>query len=407
MSRQLLLAFKFANLLMFSLISWACSKHSSGGGSARLCGGASGSDRLNGLTWLSGSPTQANVVCHIQNQSADVLLSLDPESRDPILFRDFQLNRHILVERFSGVTARPSRVTWFSEFGQFLGQRGQWPQNVYGLTVISSDEAIVSGFDAGVLLNVHWSNESFAEAKSDPVRLSFDPTQVHPVHTLSNGSWLAAIDNGYDLTKYVATDAKAIVFERSQANSIKVSKVISDSESPSGRTCQNAFQTLPLSRSEVILSCNPQYFGAVLGAHVNLYKVSLQSDGSLQVKELLRRDGADVQRIDLWGVDSERSRAFVAFKKTTATDYEGQLESAGWVNLTTLELSLEKRFSGPIHALAGGTVFVSACRYDAEGCRSGQFVLIDGSAPWQSQSKIETLTLAPELPFLSFAQDLR
>ncbi len=388
----------------FLLGALGCSRAATPDIVSNACGGAGISAKFEGLTWLAGSPTQANILCGIRQQSVRILMSLDPESRDPILFRDTQSAYHLLVERFSGRQARPSRLTWFAESGERLGQRGDWPQNVYGISLSAPDAAIVTGFDSGVVQQVGWKTESFAQPSSAALNLS-DDGSVRPIHVLNRDSWLAVIDNGYDLVRFAAKDARIYSFKISDGMEQKSSAVIRDSQT--GRACLNAFQSFSLSRSRVLLSCNPQYFGPASGQSVSVFDVSLDDAGVTSTRELVHFDGAEIQKIDIFGTDSSSEHVFLGYKKTTSNDYEGQIASSGWLSLKTGQWIPETRFAGPVQILAGDKGLVVACRTKTDKCSPGEFLHVSGGQPISAEATLEKLPLSPELPFLSFAQDVR
>lgn len=368
------------------------------------CGQSVGSASVDGFIWLAGSPTQANGLCEIRQQQPRLLLALDPESRDPQLFNDQKSGRSVLVERFSGRQARPSRVTWFSSQGEKLGQRGDWPQNVYGISLTDAGDALVTGFDFGVLQRIQWQGAEFATPSSSELRIDAG-TSVHPIHTLSEQNWFAVVDNGYDLTKYTALEAKVFVF-RAGTNPV-LTKTVELTDPQSGIKCRNAFQTLAISSSEVLVSCNPQYFGPKSGETVAAFKVTLEETGDVSVREMVHFDGNDIQRIDLWGVDVSQQFAFFGYKKTTIDNYEGTVARAGWMKVDDLTWIPEQRFAGPVHWLASGSGSVVACSADSQECSKGQFIYLSSKQPWSSPAIIQKLELNPELPFLSFAHELR
>jgi hypothetical protein len=371
-----------------------------------FCGGSSGNSKVAGLSWLAGSPSQANVLCSIASQgNARVAFSLDPESRDPLLFRDNKSAVDLLVERFSGRQSRPSRITWFSFEGEKRGQRGDWPRNVYGVNLLSPAEAVVTGFDEGEIQLVNWQSESFASPGATVASLSQEVV-AHPVQTLANNGWFAVIDNGYDLVRYAAKESKVFIFDKNKQRQPPVSEM-GVTDPATGGTCLNAFQSLSISSSEILLSCNPQYFGPAAGNRVALFRVELKPDGQVQSRELVHFDGAEIQRIDLWGLDSASEQAFVGYKKTGMNDYEGVVANSGWIDLRSGKLKSESRFAGPMHNLSNGNGSVVFCLSESQSCSRGQFIFIEGQESQSENSIVTRLDLRPVLPFLSFAQELK
>jgi hypothetical protein len=371
---------------------------------SNLCGGSAGSGQLDGLTWLAGSPAQANVLCQVKRSAGRILQALDPESRDPLLFQDSQSSFQLLVERFSGRQSRPSRLTWFSAGGERLGQRGDWPQNVYGISAISSETAVVAGFDFGVIQRVDWKAETFALPLENVFSLA-QGSDVRPVHVLSAESWLAVIDNGYDLIRYTAKDA--MVYPVRQDNGFDEGDAVFVRDPRTNSSCRNAFQTYPLTRSRVLLSCNPQYFGPEVGQAVALFEVNLQSDGTISSRELVRFDGAEIQRIDIFGADISSGFVFLGYKKTSADDYDGKIVSSGWLNLNNGEWISEDRFAGPFIQLGPNKGSVVACRTATPKCGAGQFLHLGGAQPWSPDVTLTVSALNPEVPFLSFAHEIK
>jgi hypothetical protein len=370
----------------------------------RLCGGPVGNNKLDGLTWLAGSPTQNNILCEVREQKARIVQSLEPDSRDPILFQDSSLGLHILVERFSGRQSRPSRMTWFSADGQRKGQRGDWPENAYGINLAASGEALVAGFDFGVLQKVAWQEAQFASPQAEPVKVD-GGNGVHPVHILSRGNFIAVIDNGFNLSTFKAVDAK--IFLRDQSSGTTGFDSFKIADSTAGVSCLNVFQSLAISSAEVLVSCNPQYFGAARGETVALFKISIAESGELKMRTLVSFDGADVQRIDLLGLPAGGQRVFVAYKNTRIDDYEGTIFKSGWLDLDGGDFLIEERFAGPLKRLSGSNKFAVACAADYGVCKRGKFLFVGGAQPWDAAAAVEPVSLQPELPFLSFAQELR
>lgn len=403
MNRPPLIKFLAACMPLFFLL--ACARQNNAGLRENLlCGDRVENDRLDGLTWLAGSPTQNNILCEVRQQKTRIVQSLEPDSRDPLLFRDSLLGLHILVERFSGRQSRPSRLTWFSADGQRKGQRGDWPENAYGINLAASGEALVAGFDFGVLQKVAWQESQFASPQADPVKLA-GGGGVHPVHILSRGDFIAVVDSGFDLSTFKAVDAKVFLKVKSSEKTAFDSFKMTDSNS--GLSCLNAFQVMPISTSEVLISCNPQYFGAARGETVALFKIALGESGELTMRALASFDGADVQRIDLLGMSAGGQRAFVAYKNTKIDDYEGKIFKTGWLDLDGGDFLIEERFSGPLKRLSGSNKYAVACSADYGACKRGHFLFVGGAEPWDGAAAVELFGLRPELPFLSFAQELR
>ena len=371
---------------------------------SNLCGGSVGSSALDGLSWVAGSPTQPNVLCQVQQSKASIIYALEPESRDPVLFDDPQSSFQLLVERFSGRQSRPSRVTWFSSGGERLGQRGDWPQNVYGISRLSTDNAIVAGFDFGVIQQVGLNLQTFAAPKEKPFSLSAEGP-ARPVHLLSNDVWLAAIDNGYDLIRF--KPEVAMIFQVSSVNGLERRQATPVKDNRTGGTCENAFQAFALTKSSVLLSCNPQYFGPAAGQSVALFEVSLASDGEVLSRELVRLSGTEVQKIEIFGTDNNNEHVFLGYKTTTKEDYNGALLRAGWMNLLSGEWIPEVRFAGPLRQLGQGRGSVVACQFTSSKCQAGRFLHLIGNSPWSPEISSSLALLSPELPFLSFAQDIK
>lgn len=370
-----------------------------------LCGGVASVSQVEGLTWLAGSPTQANVLCEVRGQRARIALSLEPESRDPLLFREPIQNRNLLLERFSGKQACPSRLTWFSSLGEKIGQRGDWPQNTYGVNLSKNESAFVTGFDGGVIQRVSWRTENFAEPLQPAASIEIpEGGKSNPIHTLNNDTWFAVIDNGYDLVRFQPKESKIFLFQDS--SSPEKTQVFPVADETSGAKCMNAFQSVALSASDVLLSCNPQYFGPAASNRVAVFHVSLRSGGRIEVREIVHFDGAEIQRIDLWGLDSPKENLFVSYKNTAVNNYEGSIARSGWINLKTLVFKNESRFAGPLHLLGNSTGFVVACQKSLDRCSKGQFLFVEGAQPWRDEASLRVLELNPQLPFLSFPQEI-
>lgn len=371
---------------------------------SNVCGGSAGSDVLDGLTWIAGSPVQANVLCQVKQSEGTLVQALDPESRDPLLFFDEENSIQLLVERFSGRQSRQSRVSWFSMSGERIGQRGDWPQNVYGINMLSNESAVVSGFDYGVFQKVSRKAGTFAAPEGAEFALSSE-AQVRPVHLLTSKSWIAAIDNGYDLISYRPEEVKIYVVGNAQGAERRDAAPVKDIQT--GVSCKNAFQAHALTRSRVLLSCNPQYFGPSEGQTVAVFDVSLSPDGSVSAKELVHFDSAEVQRIDIFGSDRDNTFVFLGYKATSKDNYSGKLMRAGWLGLSGGDWIPEDRFSGPLAHLAEGRGSVVACQADSGQCQSGQFLHLSGSSLRQKDISLRAVSMSAEIPFLSFAQEIK
>ena len=59
------------------------------------------------------------------------------------------------------------------------------------------------------------------------------------------------------------------------------------------------------------MSCNPQYFGPLAGEFVTLFEVELTAQGNFNARKLLSRASDDIQRIDVWGINSKADEVFV------------------------------------------------------------------------------------------------
>lgn len=372
-----------------------CENGSNGAGkNESACGTGQFTSEANGLFWILGTPTTANILCSVQSNELKLVQTLNPESRDPLLLHDSATGQTLLVERFSGRTARPTRATWYSSSGEVLTQRGDWPQNVYNVMRISQAHGVVTGFDFADLRKFIWSGSEVSVTGNS--ESTIQPLgKFNPILTLKNGEWFAAIDGGYDLIKFNAKDAKALVFREGGSAGSVVEKTVSDSSH--GMTCKNAFQTVALNNSKAILSCNPQYFGPLAGEFVTLFEVELTAQGNFNARKLLSRVSDDIQRIDLWGINSKADEVFVGFKKTTPDDYQGKVVESGWVSLADGRYAVDNRFQGPVRALASGG-FIYACQSNSEACRVGDVAVVDEN---RSQAKIQSPEFS--LPFFSFA----
>ncbi|MBM3382605.1 MAG: hypothetical protein FJY29_09225 [Betaproteobacteria bacterium] len=363
--------------------------------SSSVCGNAPAPSVLNGLFWLIGEPTGANVLCSVQEGSFRSVQVLAPESRDPILLNDSTTEQKLLVERFSGASARPSRATWFAASGAVIMQRGDWPQNAYSVNRISASQAVVTGFDFADLRRFSWSG-----AQSEPLALGeplLQLNRVNPILTLRRGEWLATLDAGFDLQKFIPRTAKAVVFSEASSGN---QKEILLRDSIQNLDCKNAFQFLLVSQSSAVVSCNPQYFGAVEGETVGVFIVELSAQGDVVTRALLSRRANQVQKIDLWGLSPSGERVFVGLKQTKFDDYNGKILESGWIALQSAEFAPETRFAGPISALSTST-FVCACQRDSTSCQEGEFLALN-----ESSGAIARVRPASSLPFLSFATDI-
>lgn len=361
--------------------------------SSQICGTGQPFSELDGLFWLLGSPTTGNVLCTSSAGEFKVVQVLDPVSRDPILMQDQQSGQILLVERFSGPAARPSRASFFAPNGTLLFERGDWPQNTYSVLRTSAINGIITGFDFAELRDFSWSSSEISMFGS--LGDFFKTLQkTNPVFTLKNGDWMALVDGGYDLQTFKALDSRAYLFD-SKSPAARPSQIVLN-DFLSGKTCKNLFQFMVLTNSSAVISCNPQYFGAVENEILNVFHLELTTEGELKVRNILSKQSSEVQRIDLWGQDSIRSRVFVGLKSTSVDDFQGKLMAAGWLNLSSGQWTPESRFAGPTYALPGGQL-LSSCHHETSSCRIGDFAL---SRPDSADIKI----IRPEfsLPFLSF-----
>ncbi|MEN9529291.1 MAG: hypothetical protein RI932_1164 [Pseudomonadota bacterium] len=366
------------------------------GEKSSVCGSGEASSFLDGLFWLNGEPTSANVVCSVQGGQYRTVQILAPDSRDPILLNDRATKQKLLVERFSGSTARPSRATWVDSSGEIVTQRGDWPQNVYSVIRVSASQALVTGFDFADLRRFVWASEQ-SESLGFTEPLQLQTSDIHPILTLRSGAWMATLDAGFDLQKFLPKTARAFVFQEDIPES---RREIMLADTQQRLECKNAYQFLQLSNSRALLSCNPQYFGAVDGEQVGVFSVELSEQGELLVRSLLTRASNQVQKIDLWGVSPSGERAFVGLKQTRYDDYSGKVLESGWLSWRDGAFTPENRFAGPIAVLSSSS-FVCSCERDTEICRNGEFLAVD-----ESKGRNVRIPRDSSLPFLSFAVDI-
>lgn len=378
---------------MIGVLVQGCIRSSFEAPDGNVCGAAQSRVDLNGLYWLLGTPTGASTLCSIQDGRFKLVKVLDPESRDPLLMQDALTDQLILIERFSSRFAKPTRASWYSGSSGLLTQHGDWPQNTYSVMRISSSSGIATGFDFAEVRQFNWSETNPAQVG----KLNDFSTKIsksNPILTLKNGSWMAVLDGGYDLQSFTPILAKAFVFNTEEKDFIPVEIKIQDVEV--GLTCKNAFQSLLQSNSKAIVSCNPQYFGAVDGETLGVFQLELTSSGEVRVRNLISRGSKEIQRIDLWGFDFKINRVFVGLKLTTVDDFNGTLASAGWITVEDAGWKEESRVTGPFRALPSG-LFVFACQHESPFCKQGEFVVLD-------ESRSEWSVIRPEflLPFHSF-----
>jgi hypothetical protein len=387
----------FGSLLLAVLLFSGCdARQKDAQEQSSVCGKGKASSALNGLFWLMGEPTGANVLCSVQGGEYRSVQVLAPESRDPILLKDISTKQTLLVERFSGSAARSSRATLYAPTADVLMQRGNWPQNVYSVLRVSDSQAIVTGFDFADLRRFNWSNNQ-SEALIVSEAPLFQPSQLNPILTLRRGEWLATVDSGFDLKRFSAKTVRALVFREAAPETLNEKKLV---DSKQNLECQNAFQFLLLSSSSAIVSCNPQYFGAVEGEKVGVFHIELAEQGELVVRALLSRNANEVQKIDLWGLSPSGESVFVGLKRTTVDDYNGTIVQSGWISWRDGAFTSESRFAGPVSALSAGS-FVCSCQQDSESCGAGDFLLVDEASVTRTLLRREST-----LPFLSFAVDI-
>ena len=355
------------------------------------CGSGNAPSQLNGLFWLLGEPTSANVLCSVQNSEFKQVYVLEPDSRDPLLFDDELTGRTLLIERFSGQKARLSRATWFSPEGVQLSQFGDWPQNTYAALRLSDDEGLATGFDFGQVRRFLMSRNSDASlGRLSESEMSF--SSFNPIVTLHNGSWLALIASGFDLKTFSANEAQVM---RVSDGSLHPDGLVSIADATQGVQCKNAFQTLQLSNAQVILSCNPQYFGPDAKEVVAVFDVELMSNGELKIRKLHSESGSDVQRIDLLG-QLNRQEVLLGMKVTTTDDYTGKFVRSAIVSPEDLQLRDRDDARGPTTKTKLGNR-VTYCVETSLLCKQDEFLLseMDGS----SASNVNP---SFSLPFLSF-----
>lgn len=360
--------------------------------SGHLCGSGEAAEALNGLFWLLGEPGQANVLCQVHEKTFQQVMVLEPDSQDPILFQDDKTGNVLLVERFSGSAARPSRATWFRSNGAQRSQWGDWPQNTYGVLRLSDTEGLATGFDLAQLNRIQMSgadDSSLGKSFAEPVSFS----DFQPIVTLTNGSWLALVDSGFDLTRFEAQTAKAMTVRASDLTS-EAPRSVSDPITK--QECKNAFQTQLISPSKVVLSCNPQYFGPVANELVSVFEVELLSTGELKFHSLFAADGRDIQKVDLLGV-SGQNEVLMATMQTTPDDYKGRFVQVGFLSLTDAQFVEFSAARGPVALTqAGRRVFY--CQEASERCEQGEFY-VAGTPQGGGSSVNPNFTR----PFLSFA----
>lgn len=373
--------------LFFSL--FACAREGGFETAPQHCGAGNAPSRLNGLFWLLGEPTSAHVLCTVQDSQFKQVYVLEPDSRDPLLFQDELTHNVLVVERFSGSSARPSRATWFSADGVQLTQIGDWPQNTYSALRLSEVEGVATGFDLGQLRRFFMSASAGSLlGKVTENQKSF--ANFNPIVTLQSGAWLALISSGFDLTTFSANEAQVM---RVSEVGIHPDGMVSVADASA--RCKNAFQTLQLSNARVILSCNPQYFGPVPGEFVAVFEVELLASGELKIRKIHAENGADVQRIDLFG-ELGANEVFFGMKQTTSDDYAGRVVRSVRVRLDSLQLVDFDDARGPL-ALTKAGERVVFCEGTTQLCARGElFVSQTDSAP--------SVSVNPKfsLPFLSF-----
>lgn len=387
---------RFLAVISLVLCLIACTLSGESQVNAQQCGSGQAPERLSGLFWLLGEPGKANVLCSVQGNEFRQVYVLEPDSRDPLLLEDKLTQRILLIERFSGSAARPSRATWFSPAGEQLSQSGDWPQNTYAALRLSDSEGLATGFDLAQI-------QHFLMPRSQDVSLGqltekqFLFPNFNPIVTLQNGAWLALISSGFDLLDFSAKEAQVMRVSEGKPHS---DGLVSVSDSVTREQCKNAFQTLQISNSKVVLSCNPQYFGPVADELVALFEVELGSDGQLSMRILQSANGSDVQRIDLLGLD-DSGLLFVGVKKTMSDDYNGEFIKSGFLSLTTLQFTTSKDIRGPLFKTASGER-VFFCVESSSLCEQGEFFLNETEG--ESSIRIPTRFT---LPFLSFPASIQ
>lgn len=384
-------SFGFLGTLLSLFLMASCSSQLDTRESGQLCGSGEPPEGMNGVFWLLGEPGQANVLCHVHEKKFKQVEVLDPDSQDPILFQDDKTGYVLLVERFSGSAARPSRATWFQPDGIQLSQSGDWPQNTYGVLRLSDTEGLVTGFDLAQLDRIHVSPTSDTPfGKSIAAPISFPNFQ--PIVTLTNGSWLALLDSGFDLKSFEAQTAVAMAVRASDFEPVVTMPVV---DSLTKHVCKNAFQTQMISPSKVILSCNPQYFGPVANELVSVFEVELLSTGELKFRSLFVADAREIQKVDLLGV-SGQNEVLMATMQTTSDDYKGRFVDVGFLSITDTKFVAFNAARGPVALTrAGGRVFY--CQEASELCAQGEFYVADTPL-----GGVTTVNPNFARPFLSF-----
>jgi hypothetical protein len=382
-----------------SALLWACGAPKLKSLSKKTpCGMGAAPAELNGLFWLLGTPTSEHFVCTSQGGQYRIVSTLAPDSRDPLLFNDQSTGQKILVERFSGRLARPSRATFYDAQGNWIAQQGDWPQNVANIHRLSETQGLLVGFDFAELREFQWSSEQLrlnGVLSGAPIMSG----KSNPSLILRRGQWTGLLDGGFDLVQFKSRTAVVNLYVGNNALESPSEFAIVDQDT--GVACLNAFQTLKLTASQALVSCNPQYFGPVSGESVAVFFIEIDSSGKVSSRLLLKRNADDIQRIDLLGKNGTQDKVFVALKKTTLDDYEGRVVDAMWLDIETGGVLSDMRAIGSVSPSDVAESLVIVCQFDSSMCRAGEIAIRDADG-------MELRAYAPQfaVPFLSFAHDV-
>lgn len=364
------------------------------------CGGDAGSARRGGplagkVLFLVGNVKDSTSLCSLDTQTLALQQEhvLPVDSNDVKIFSDLKTHDAYLVERWS-LAKKNSRLTRFAgATGALAGESAQFAVNVHSLFRLAGNLLFVLGFDKG---EVSVSKTDLSDDKGSfvlPVQtpkgidLAMANQDAHFDLTLYGKDALYVLSQGIDLNTYKGAPAK---FHRMRSNQLSagLSAGLSEVEATftvqtadAQATCVNAASALQISKSKVLLGCNPQYYGPVAGSKVNLFLVDVVAGGEPVVTLLKEFDSSVVQTIGALVATPDGSKVLVE-EGVTSSNFRRTATARYWLELSS-GTKIPSRFGGDAAYVAASDSFVFSCVEEGGelglSCKSHTFAIVPGA----------------------------
>jgi hypothetical protein len=319
----------------------------------------------------------ASVVYEWSPKSNEIkpLLIRDARSTDPLLFRAPLGEGSLLIERFAG---NPSRLTLIGAQGKVDWEVPELPVNVWSLALQDDKTLLLAGWEKPILakvdLNVGKKIGSNWELKFGNAS---QQRETHISQILKDEKKnIYLLDSGYKLEDYSPLPAR-ILSVSSDLQSLSLVSELSN--------CSNAYEkySSKWNASAVMLSCQPQFFGNLVGQKSSAVALEIENRETPSAK-VTPLDGknafsafpsGDFQLIETSYLNQNKMQFTLKSTDSSPAGWKGKVLHSFQKDMKTGEVIFLKKLAGQA-ASVSKAVSAYSCVLKGDSCHPNSLGLV-------------------------------